>query len=151
MQNNGLVEVQLKGIDASPMEYALFLGNEQKTFAIFVGPDVGATILMHEQGVNRPRPLTHDLIKSVFLGLGATVEKVVINDLKDNTFFARIFIKEENELGKKKIIEVDARPSDSIALAVRFNARMFVSGEVFNKVEDVSKFLKDKKKPPEGI
>lgn len=148
MQNNGLVEVQLKGIEAAPMEYALYLGNENKTFAIFVGPDVGSTILMHEQGVNRPRPLTHDLIKSVFLGLGAVVERIVINDLKDNTFYARIFIKEENELGKK-IIEVDARPSDSIALALRFNARIFVTGDVFSKVEDVSKFLKDKKKPPE--
>lgn len=130
------------------MEYALFLGNEEKTFAIFVGPDVGSTIIMHGQGVKRPRPLTHDLIKSVFLGLGATVEKVVINDLKDSTFFARIFIKEENELGRK-IIEVDARPSDSIALALRFSARMFVAKDVFSRVEDVTKFLKGKKHPPE--
>lgn len=149
MQNNGLVEVKLKGVEASPMEYALFLGNEKKTFAIFVGPDVGSTILMHEQGVNRPRPLTHDLIKSMFLGLGAAVERIVINDLKDNTFYARIFIKEENELGKK-IIEVDARPSDSIALALRFDAGIFVTQDVLDRVEDVSKFLKDKKKPAEG-
>lgn len=143
MQDNGLIEVQLKGIEASPAEYAVFLGNEEKVFAIFIGPDVGATIVMHEQGVKRPRPLTHDLIKSVFLGLGAVVEKIIINDLKDNTFYARLFIKEENELGKK-IIEVDARPSDSIALALRFGARMFVTQDVFSKVEDISKFLKDK-------
>lgn len=148
MQNNGLIEVQLKGIEASPMEYALFLGNNEKTFAIFVGPDVGSTILMHEQGAKRPRPLTHDLIKSIFLGLGAVIERIVINDLKDNTFYARIFIREENEINKK-IIEVDARPSDSIALAMRFNAKIFVVQDVFNKVEDVTKFLKDKKKPPE--
>lgn len=148
MENNGLVEVKLKGIEASPLEYALYLGNEQKTFAIYVGPDIGSTILMYEQGTPRPRPLTHDLIKSIFLGLGAVVERIVINDLKDNTFYARIFIREENELGKK-IIEVDARPSDSIALAQRFNARIFVTQDVFNRVEDVSKFLKDKKKPPQ--
>jgi bifunctional DNase/RNase len=98
---------------------------------------------MHEQGVKRPRPLTHDLVKNMFLGLGASIEKVIINDLRDSTFYARIFIKEENELGKK-IIEVDARPSDSIALALRFNARIFVTRDVFNRVEDVSKFLKDK-------
>lgn len=151
MQDNGLIEIKLKGIEASPVEYALFLGDEYKTFVIFVGPDVGSTILMHEQGINRPRPLTHDLVKSIFLGLGATIDKIIINDLKDNTFFARIFIKEENELGKK-IIEVDARPSDSIALAMRLGARMFVSKDVFGKVEDVTKYLKDKnkKKPPEG-
>lgn len=146
MENNDLVEVQLKGVEASPMEYALFLGNEQKTFAIFIGSDVGSTILLHEQGVKRPRPLTHDLIKNIFIGLGAVVERIVINDLKDNTFFARIFIKEENELGKK-IIEVDARPSDSIALALRFNSRIFVTKDIFEKVEDISKFLKDKKQP----
>ncbi len=144
MENNNLVEVQLKGVEASPMEYALFLGNEQKTFAIFIGSDVGSTILLHEQGVKRPRPLTHDLIKNIFLGLGAVVERIVINDLKENTFFARIFIREENELGKK-IIEVDARPSDSIALALRFNSRIFVTKDVFERVEDMSKFLKDKK------
>lgn len=147
MENNNLVEVQLRGVEASPMEYALFLGNEQKTFAIFIGSDVGSTILLHEQGVKRPRPLTHDLIKNMFIGLGAVVERIVINDLKDNTFFARIFIKEENELGKK-IIEVDARPSDSIALALRFNSKIFVTKDIFEKVEDISKFLKDKK-PPE--
>jgi bifunctional DNase/RNase len=144
MENSDLIEVQLKGVEASPMEYALFLGNEQKTFAIFIGSDVGSTILLHEQGVKRPRPLTHDLIKNMFLGLGAVVERIVINDLKENTFFARIFIKEENELGKK-IIEVDARPSDSIALALRFNSRIFVTKDVFGRVEDISKFLKDKK------
>jgi bifunctional DNase/RNase len=143
MENNGLIEVYLKGVEASPMEYALFLGNELKSFTIFVGSDVGSTILMHEQGVKRPRPLTHDLVKNMFLGLGASIEKVIINDLRDSTFYARIFIKEENELGKK-IIEVDARPSDSIALALRFNARIFVTRDVFNRVEDVSKFLKDK-------
>jgi bifunctional DNase/RNase len=144
MENNNLVEVQLKGIEASPMEYALFLGNDKKTFAIFVGPDVGANILMHEQGMKKPRPMTHDLIKSICIGLGAIIERVVINDLKDNTFFARIFIREENEIGKK-IIEVDGRPSDAIALAIRFKAKMFVTQEIYNSVEDIGKFFKDKK------
>ena len=148
MQNNGLIEIKLKGIEASPLEYALFLGNKEKTFAIFVGPDVGSAILMHEQGVNRPRPLTHDLMKNIFLGFGARIDRVVINDLKENTFYARIFIREENELGKN-ILEIDARPSDSIALAVRFGAGIYVTRKIFDKVEDVTKFLEEKKKPPE--
>ena len=148
MQNNGLIEIALKGIEASPMEYVLFLGNDKKTFAVFVGPDVGATILMYHQKITRPRPLTHDLVKNIFMGLGAKVDKIIINDLKDNTFFARIFIKEENDLGKN-IVEVDARPSDSIALAIRFGAKMFVSKGVLDRVEDVTKFLKEKKKPKE--
>ncbi len=145
MQGNGLIEVKLKGIEASPLECTLFLGTAKKTFSIFVGPDVGSAILMFHQGVAKPRPLTHDLIGNIFMGLGAKIEKVVINDLKNNTFYARIFIKEENELGKK-IIEVDARPSDSIALAIQQKARLYVAPKVLNRVEDVSDYLKDKKK-----
>ena len=150
MQNDGLIEVKLKAIEATSMEYALFLGNHKKTFAIFVGPDVGSAIVMLQKGINKPRPLTHDLIRNIFLGLGVKVDKVVINDLKNNTFYARLFIREENELGKK-IIEVDARPSDSIALALQYKARIFVTPEVFDKVEDVSKILKEKKQPPEVL
>jgi len=65
----------------------------------------------------RSRPLTHDLIGHIFNGLGTTVERVVINDLKNSTYFARLILRTENELGKK-ILEIDARPSDCIALAV---------------------------------
>lgn len=147
MQNNGLIEVRLRGIEVTPMEYVLFLGNKIKTFAIFVGPDVGSAIVMFQKAIKKPRPLTHDLIGNIFLGLGVKIDKVVINELKDNTFYARLFIREENELGRK-IIEVDARPSDSIAIALQQKARIFVAPEVFNRVEDVSKLLKEKKEPP---
>lgn len=149
MQNNGLIEVQLKGIEAAPLECTLFLGNDKKVFSIYIGPDVGSAILMQYQGVDKPRPLTHDLISNIFMGLGAKVEKVVINDLKNSTFYARLFIREENELGKK-IIEVDARPSDSIALAMQQKARIFVLPDIFNRVEDVSEYLKNKRKNSKG-
>ena len=145
--DNGLIEIKLKGVEVTPMEYALFLGNHRKTFVIFVGPDVGSAIVMFQHGVKKPRPLTHDLIGNVFLGLGVKVDKVVINDLKNNTFYARLFVREENELGKK-IIELDARPSDSIAIALQQKTRIFVTPEVFNRVEDVSNLLKEKKQPP---
>lgn len=148
MKNNNLIEVKLKEVEITPMEYALFLGNHSKTFAIFVGPDVGSAIVMFQKGMSKPRPLTHDLIGNIFLGLGVKVDKVVITDLNNNTFYARLFIREENELGKK-IIEVDARPSDSIAIALQQKSRIFVTPEIFDKVEDVSKFLKGKEKPPE--
>lgn len=148
MQNNGLIEVKLKGIEITPMEYALFLGDKKKTFVIFVGPDVGSAIVMMQKAIKKPRPLTHDLIGSIFLGLGVKIDKVVISDLKDNTFYARLFIREENELGKK-IIEMDARPSDSIALALQQKSRIFIAKDVFNRVEDVSELFKKKKKPPQ--
>jgi hypothetical protein len=70
-----------------------------------------------------------------------TVERVVINDLKDSTYYARLVLKAENELGTK-ILEIDARPSDSIALAVQQKSPIFVSRKVFAAVEDMSEVLR---------
>ncbi len=134
---NDLVEVEIKKVIPTPLEFAVFLGNESKTFVIAVGPDVGTAILMFMEGTKKPRPLTHDLIGSIFLGLGVHVDRVVITDLRDNTFYARLFLKEQNELGKK-IIEIDARPSDCIAIAKQQGAKIFVSHKVFELVENVS-------------
>ncbi len=131
-----LVEVEVKKVIPTPLEFAVFLGNDHKTFVIAVGPDVGTAILMFMEGTKKPRPLTHDLIGNIFLGLGVKVERVVITELKDNTFYARIFIKEENELGRK-IIEIDARPSDCIAIAKQQGAKIFVTRQVFEVVENV--------------
>ena len=69
------------------------------------------------KGEKKERPLTHDLIGRILLGLGARIDHVVINDSRERTFYARIFLRMENELGKK-IVEIDARPSDSIVLAL---------------------------------
>lgn len=133
---DNLIEVQVKKIIPTPAEFALFMGNEEKSFVIAVGPDVGAAIMMFLDGTKKPRPLTHDLIGNIFLGLGVTVEKVVIAELKDNTFYARLILKEENEL-RRKIVEVDARPSDCIALALQQKAKIFVTRQVFDSVENV--------------
>lgn len=145
MKTDKLIEVKLMGIEASPMEYVIFLGTEKKVFSIFVGADVGSAILMMHQGIAKPRPLTHDLIGNILLGLGVSVDKIVINDVKNNTFYARLFLMEQNELGKK-IVEVDARPSDSIVLAIKYKTKVYVTEEVFGKVEDVSKYLEQKRK-----
>ena len=91
-------------------------------------------------GVKKDRPLTHDLIGSILLGLEARLDRVVINDSKDNTFFARILLRMDNELGKK-IIEIDARPSDSIVLALQQKRPIFVAKTVFDAVEDMTEIL----------
>jgi bifunctional DNase/RNase len=91
-------------------------------------------------GVKKDRPLTHDLIGSVLLGLGASLEHIVINDAREGTFFARILLKMENELGKK-IIELDARPSDSIVLALQQKRPIYVARAVFDAVEDMTEIL----------
>ena len=77
------------------------------------------------------------------------MEYVVINDLKDSTFYARMILKEENDLGKN-IVEIDGRPSDCIAIAKNVGCKIFVAKSVFDRVEDISDLLeRGKKKKPE--
>jgi bifunctional DNase/RNase len=138
---NDVVEIQVRGVLPTPNGCAVFVGNDEKVFVIYVDPSVGAAITMFMRNTPKARPLTHDLIGHIFAGLGVTVERVVINDLKDSTYYARLVLKAENELGTK-ILEIDARPSDSIALAVQQKSPLFVSRKVFAAVEDMSEVLR---------
>jgi len=138
---NDLVQIQVRGVLPTPNGCAVFVGNDEKTFVIYVDHSVGAAITMFLRGTPKERPLTHDLIANIFTGLGARVEKVIINDLKNSTYFARLILRAENELGKK-ILEIDSRPSDCIALAVQQKSPIFVAAKVFGAVEDMSEVLK---------
>jgi bifunctional DNase/RNase len=91
-------------------------------------------------GVKKERPLTHDLIGHILLGLGAKLDYVVVNDASEGTFFARILLKMENELGKK-IFEIDARPSDSTVLALQHKRPIYVANKVFEAVDDMTEIL----------
>jgi len=137
----GVVEVQVRGVLPTANGCAVFLGNEQKVFVIYVDHSVGAAITMFLRNTPKERPLTHDLIGHIFAGFGVRVERVVINDLRNSTYFARLILRAENELGKK-IVEIDARPSDCIALAVQQKSPIYVATKVFNAVEDMSEVLK---------
>jgi uncharacterized protein len=148
-QAKGFTSVDIIKVLPSPTGCAVCLGNKEKTFVIYVGPNEGAAILMILQGVKKSRPLTHDLITNIFKGLMIKVEYTVINDLKDNTYYARLLLKEENSLGKN-ILEVDARPSDCIAIAKQNNAPIYITNEVFQKVEDVSHLLNKESSGDEG-
>lgn len=131
------VHVEVRGLVPTPSGSGIFLTDGKKIITIFVDPSVSAAITMQLQGVKKPRPLTHDLIGSIFAGLGVRMLKVLVNDMKDDTFFARLFLGEENEIGRK-IVEIDARPSDSIALALQQKCPIFVSREVWEKAEDMT-------------
>lgn len=130
------IPVEVRGIVPTPSGSGIFLGHGAKIITIFVDPSVSAAITMQLQGVKKPRPLTHDLIGSIFAGLGVRMIKVLINDLQEDTFFARLFLGEENELGTK-IVEIDARPSDSIALALQQRCPIFVTADVWARAEDM--------------
>lgn len=137
---NDVVTVTIKGVMPTANGCAVFLGNDEKTFVIYVDHSVGGAIQMTLNGVKKERPLTHDLIGSILLGLGATLEHVVVNDAREGTFFARLLLRMENELGRK-LVEIDARPSDSIVLALQQKRPIHVAREVFDGVEDMSAIL----------
>ena len=86
--------------------------------------------------------LTHDLLANVLRALGAKIDRVVVNDLKDGTYFARLPRSAENATQQKKIIEIDARPSDCVAMATQQLAPIFVSLDVWDEVEDMTEVLR---------
>jgi bifunctional DNase/RNase len=139
MQND-LVTAAIKGVIPTASNCAVFLGNDEKTFVIWVDHSVGNALQMTLKGEKKERPLTHDLIGSILLGLGARLDHIVINDSRERTFYARIFLRMENELGKK-IVEIDARPSDSIVLAIQLKRPIYVARAVFDSVEDMTEDL----------
>src|SRR3979490_200202 len=137
-----VIEVQIRGLCATSVGCAVFLGNEEKVFVMFVDQSVGAAIARFNQGTQKERPLTHDLLANILRALGAKVERVIINDLKGGTYFARLVLSAENESQQKKIIEIDARPSDCIAMATQQSAPIYVSREVWDEVEDMTDVLR---------
>ena len=137
-----VVEVKVRAVAAVGGGCAVFLGNEDKAFVMFVDQSVGAAISMFMQGTQKERPLTHDLLANVLRALGAKIDRVVVNELKDGTYFARLVLSAENETQQKKIIEIDARPSDCIAMATQQSAPIFVSLDVWEEVEDMTEVLR---------
>jgi bifunctional DNase/RNase len=131
------IQVAVRALLPTPQGVGVFLGDGHKVIAIFVDHFVASAITMFAKGVKMPRPLTHDLIASIFTGLSVRVQKVVVNDLKDDTFYARLHLIQEGELGRH-LVEIDARPSDSIALAIQQKCPIFVAPHVWEKAEDMT-------------
>jgi bifunctional DNase/RNase len=133
-----VVEVHIRAIGATSGGFAVFLGNEDKVFVMFVDQSVGTAIALFMQGMKKERPLTHDLIANILRALGAKIERVIVNDLKRGTYFARLVLSAENESQQKKIIEIDAWPSDCIVMATAQDAPIYVSLDVWDEVEDMT-------------
>ena len=94
----------------------------ERVLPIWIGPAEASAIAMELAGVKFARPLTHDLLKQLIVGLGAELRKVIITQVKDNTYYAELHIYRGDT-----VIQIDARPSDSIALALRLKAPIFTS------------------------
>lgn len=140
--NKTVVPVDVKALIPTNAGIAVFIGNGEKVFVIYVDPAVGNAINMFMSGMSKERPLTHDLMALILSAVGARVERVIINDLKNGTYFGRLILTAENELQQRKIIELDARPSDCLAMAMQQKAPVYVSREVWDEVEDMSDVLR---------
>lgn len=133
-----MIEMQVGGLGFDPRNLSplvLLRDQEELNFLpIWIGVFEAAAIAMELQNVAPPRPMTHDLLKNAIETLGGKLKKVVINDVKDGTFYATV----EVEIKDNKIVNLDARPSDAIALAVRGHAPIFVSEVVMMQAKLVN-------------
>jgi bifunctional DNase/RNase len=130
------IEMTVKGLTLDPltnMPIVILKDMEDKrVLPIWIGLFEANAIALELEKISTPRPMTHDLIKDIITGLNATVTKIVVNDLKNNTFYAVIHL----SLDGNNIV-VDSRPSDAIALALRIGAPIYVSAEVVNKAKSI--------------
>lgn len=125
--------MDILGLSTSPSSggaYALILNETEgsRRLPIIIGTFEAQAIALELEHIKPPRPMTHDLVKSIIQGLNSWVKHIVINDLRDGTFYAEIVC--ENESSE---IAIDARPSDAIAVAIRFNAAIYVNEHVLDE------------------
>lgn len=139
---NDVVPVEIRGILPANSGCAIFVGNDEKVFVIQVEHNMGAVIGMFLRDTPKERPLTHDLLNNVFKGFDIVIERAVITELKNSTYFARLILKQQNELGTK-LVELDARPSDCLAIASAQKRPIYVASTLFSQVEDMSKWLEE--------
>jgi uncharacterized protein len=127
-----LVPVTFHKIMQSRSYTAIILGTQQKRFAIYTDPSVGKNIQIYLTEEQKPRPYTHDLIDSIFRGFGIKPLQIVITDIEDTIYFARLYLEQQSN-DQKTILEIDARPSDCITLAFRDNIPVFCRKEILEK------------------
>ena len=138
MLSSRLIQLSFDKIMQTRAYTVIILGANNKRFAIYTEPSVGRNIQMFLTEIERPRPLTHDLIEMMLEGFDISIKQVVINDVQDTTYFSRLFL-EQNRGDIRHIMEIDARPSDCITLALINNAPVYCTKEVLEKtiaVED---------------
>lgn len=149
-----MIEMTIDSIRVSLMNYQRVVILKEKLsdryLPIWIGPAEADAIAVKLQGVAVPRPLTHDLLNSVIDTLGGVVNSIVVNDLKNDTFFAKVII---DTSGKQ--MEIDSRPSDALALAVRTGVPIYAAESVLDKAGilldgETGKPIFDEKDMPEG-
>ena len=131
-----LVRVEIVALMPTQAGCAVFLGDGTKAILFYIDPAVGLSINTVMSGQKMPRPLTHDLYMLTLESFGAKVSRMVINDVQGDVFHARLILEAQNEIMDRKIIELDARPSDCLAISARAQAPIYVAKTVWDSLED---------------
>jgi uncharacterized protein len=131
-----LVRVEIIALMPTQAGCAVFLGDGSKAILFYIDPAVGHSINAFLSGQVLPRPLTHDLYMLTMQAFGGKISRTIINKVDGDVFYARLILEAENEIMEKKIIELDARPSDCLAIAARAGAPIFVTKAVWDSLED---------------
>ena len=124
-----MIEVRVAhlGLDRTTNTPVVILQEKEgeRVLPIWIGPAEASAIAMELAGVKFARPLTHDLLKQLIVGLGARLNRVLITQVKENTYYAELDVRRDDH-----VIQIDARPSDSIAIALRLNAPIFTQEDL---------------------
>lgn len=130
-----MLEIEVIEVSVTQMGFALMLKcpNRDKVVPIFIGPLETYSISSALENQKSERPLTHDLMKEVLSHIGCHISKVVLDDFKNGMFFAKLHIESRDKHIPQKLIQIDSRPSDAIAMAIRFQAPVFMSEEVYDE------------------
>ncbi|MGD8536594.1 MAG: bifunctional nuclease family protein [Candidatus Aminicenantes bacterium] len=130
------IEMKIKGLVVDPISKMPIVVledlNSEKILPIWIGVFEANAIALKIENISTPRPMTHDLVKNFLEKLDISVEKIVVNDVRDNTFYALIHCRY-----KDQTITIDSRPSDAIALSLRVDAPIFVEDEVVKKAHSL--------------
>lgn len=138
-----LVRVEPIALFPTQAGCAVFLGDGKKAIVFYIDPGIGASINSSLSGTSPQRPLTHDLFLLTLQTFGAKVSRAVIVRMENEIYYARLILEAENEIMERKIVELDARPSDCLALVVRCGAPIYVVRELWDALEDMSGVLRE--------
>lgn len=130
------IEMKIKGLVVDPISKMPIVVLEdlhsQRMLPIWIGVFEANAIALKIENISTPRPMTHDLLKSFLDKINISIEKIVVNDVRDNTFYALIYCRYHNQS-----LIIDSRPSDAIALALRTNSSIFVEEDVVKKAHSL--------------
>ncbi len=130
------IEMKIKGLVVDPISkmpiVVLEDFNNERMLPIWIGVFEANAIALKIENISTPRPMTHDLVKTLLDKLNISIDKIVVNDVRDNTFYALIHCRHKDQL-----FTIDSRPSDAIALSLRVNAPIFVDEEVVKKAHSL--------------